>query len=209
MKFIAFPFVALFLSLPVAFPVIHSPLSPAASKARAMMRNVNMFHPSFSSPNDQQDDQDNDSEPLLLPKGARAPDFTVRDLKGHPVKLSSFKGKVVLIDFWATWCEPCQETLPDTNAVAREFKSKNVEGLAINVWDTPDAFQQWLPQHKQDSALKFVIDRNNNGRHVTDLYHVSGIPTQYVIDKRGRVSASFVAAEKEDLEHALKVALVH
>ncbi|HEX5324137.1 MAG TPA: TlpA disulfide reductase family protein [Capsulimonadaceae bacterium] len=174
--------------------------------APAAVRNVGLVKNLYSNSDNDQSGS-NGSDPPLLRRGVHAPDFTVRDPSGRPVKLSRFKGRVVLIDFWAMWCGPCQETLPDTNAVAREFKNKNVVALAINVWDTPEAFRDWLPQHRDDNALKFVIDRSRGGQYVTNLYHVSGIPSQYIIDKHGRVSASFVVGAKEDLEGALRAAL--
>lgn len=79
-------------------------------------------------------------KPLLKP-GVTAPDFTVSDRNGNPVKLSDFAGHVVVIDFWATWCEPCQESLPTTNSTAEKYRSRNVVFLGVNVWDTKDSFK--------------------------------------------------------------------
>lgn len=134
------------------------------------------------------------SRPPLLTAGTPAPDFTVQNKAGAPVKLSDYRGKVVVLDFWSTWCGPCQQSLPHTNSVAKKFAGKGVVVLAVNVWDTKEAFDGWLPQHPEYSALKFALDPAGRGPDsiATKLYHVSGIPTQYVIDKNGRIVKSFV-----------------
>ena len=134
------------------------------------------------------------ARPALLPAGAAAPDFTVQDKAGHPLSLASYKGKVVVLDFWATWCGPCQRSLPHTNAVAKQFAGKDVVVLAVNVWDTKTAFDGWLPKHPEYDAITFALDpTTQHGQDVaTRLYKVSGIPTQYVIGKDGKIQTSFV-----------------
>lgn len=148
-------------------------------------------------------------EPQLLTKGTPAPDFTVQDSAGKPVKLSDYKGKVVVLDFWATWCGPCQESLPHTNKVAESFKDENVVFLGVNVWDAKDKFDAWLPQHKQYDAIKFVIDTSPTGKDIAStLYNVTGIPTQYIIDPKGNVVQTFVGygGPSDDLSNAIKAA---
>ncbi len=151
------------------------------------------------------------SEPVLLAAGAQAPDFTVQDKAGSPVKLSDYKGKVVVLDFWATWCGPCQRSLPHTNEVAKQFADKGVVVLAVNVWDKKDAFDDWLPKHPEYDAVTFVLDpTQEHGKDVASLlYHVSGIPTQYVIGKDGKVFQSFVGygGPTSDLADALTKAI--
>ena len=148
--------------------------------------------------------------PKLLADGVQAPDFTANDKDGKPVKLSDYKGKVVVLDFWATWCGPCQMSLPHTTAVAKQYAAKGVTVLAVNVWDKPDAFQAWLPTHPQYSALHFAIDPEASQPKgiATGLYGVSGIPTQYIIGKDGRVVKSIVGYDEGStaLEDAIKAA---
>ncbi|HEX5323094.1 MAG TPA: TlpA disulfide reductase family protein, partial [Capsulimonadaceae bacterium] len=145
------------------------------------------------------------SQPLLA-DGATAPDFTANDRNGKPIHLSDYKGKVVVLDFWATWCGPCQMALPNTNNVAKKYP--NAIFLAVNVWDTKSAFDSWLPQHKDFSALKFLIDpTEQQGKDIAStLYHVDGIPTQFVIDPAGKVVKSFVGYDPDTsgLQHAIQ-----
>ncbi len=146
--------------------------------------------------------------PVLLANGTAAPDFTVQDKDGKPVKLSDYKGKTVVLDFWATWCGPCQEALPHTTEMAQKYAAKNVVVLAVNVWDSKSAFDGWLPQHPEYAPLHFAIDPNpDQSKSVaTALYGVSGIPTQYVIGPDGKIIKSIVGYEPGDtqLEDALK-----
>ena len=148
--------------------------------------------------------------PKLLADGTQAPDFTANDKDGHPVKLSDYLGKIVVLDFWATWCGPCQMSLPHTTKIAKQYAGKDVTVLAVNVWDKPEAFQAWLPKHAQYAALHFAIDpaQVQDKGIATGLYGVSGIPTQYIIGKDGRIVKSIVGYDKgsTDLEDALKAA---
>jgi thiol-disulfide isomerase/thioredoxin len=147
--------------------------------------------------------------PSLLAAGTAAPDFTVEDATGKPLKLSDFRGKVVVLDFWATWCGPCIASLPHTNTVARKFKDKDVVVVALNVMDEKKAFAAWLPKNRQYDALVFAIDPRGRGNNVAHtLYQVSGIPTQYVIDKDGRIVKGFVGygGPTDDLENAIAAA---
>jgi thiol-disulfide isomerase/thioredoxin len=136
-----------------------------------------------------------------LRKGATAPNFSVKDNQGRKVSLASYRGKVVVLDFWATWCGPCQQSLPSTNDVAAKYKKQGVVFLAVNVWDKKQAFAEWLPKHKQLKSLDFVIDPTEApGDVATKLYKVAGIPTQYVIDRKGRVVDSIEGYGGDDAE---------
>ena len=150
------------------------------------------------------------SPPKLLTEGTTAPDFTVQDKSGKPVKLSDYKGKTVILDFWATFCTPCMWTFPHTAALAKTYADKNVVVLAVNIWDTPVAFHAWMPKHPQYSAWTFAIDPNpNQDKNVgVTLYGIPSVPAVYVIGPDGKIVKGIVGYKPNDpqLADALKTA---
>lgn len=148
------------------------------------------------------------ARPPLLAAGTAAPNFSVNDKDGRPLKLSDFRGKAVVLDFWATWCGPCRESLPHTNDLAKKYGE--VVALAVNVFDGNKAFQAWLPKNQpQFDTLVFAIDPSSGGQDMlAKAYQVSAIPTLYVIDKGGKIVAGFVGYNDSspDLENAIKAA---
>jgi thiol-disulfide isomerase/thioredoxin len=148
----------------------------------------------------------------LLKVGAVAPDFVSNDPAGKKVNLSDFKGKVVVLDFWATWCGPCIASLPHTQEVAKQGKDQGVVVLAACTSDTRAAFDKWLKANQgKFPDIVFTSDPNERGsagyaeRASSKHYGVSGIPTQFVIGRDGKVVASIVGYSAGDsrLEAAL------
>jgi thiol-disulfide isomerase/thioredoxin len=186
----------------------------------AVLRNININPPftpaqfAYTPPTGTKERKDEAPAPEipLLKNGTKAPNFTVYTLDGKPIKLSNYLGKVVVLDFWATWCGPCMMAMPGTSKVAVALKNKNVVVLGINVWDEKEKFDAWVPKDgKEFPGVVFLRDpagRDTKNSIAKKLFNVSGIPTQYVIDAKGIIRASFVGAEDstEPLEDAIKKA---
>jgi thiol-disulfide isomerase/thioredoxin len=136
-----------------------------------------------------------------------ASDFTVHSPYGSPVHLSDYKGRVVVLDFWASWCGPCEAAAPHIDRVARRYRDKKVAVLAINVWDTPGAYTLWLAGHPQYNAVRYVRDNGEGSAVVTNMYGVGSIPTQVVIGKDGKVAGQTSGAGGSGLEDIIEGAL--
>ena len=141
------------------------------------------------------------SEPVLLAIGSPAPDFAALTPDGKTVHLSDYKGKTVVLDFWATWCGPCQRSMPHLEKVYQQVKDKNVAVLGVCVWDEKGAYDKWVTQNvgtKYNFPVAFDPAGRGKSNIAGGLYKVTGIPTQYVIDKDGKVAASTVGYEDGD-----------
>lgn len=119
--------------------------------------------------------------------GKGAPDFTLNDLDGKAVSLSSLKGKVVVLDFWATWCGPCVATLPTVSEVTSSFKDRGVVFYAVNLKENADQIRKF----QTDKVLSFPVLLDSKGT-VADLYLAKSIPESVVIDKSGNIQAVHV-----------------
>jgi thiol-disulfide isomerase/thioredoxin len=131
--------------------------------------------------------------------GAVAPDFVMKTLAGADVRLSDFKDKVVVLDFWATWCGPCLASFPHTQALAAKYKDQGVVVLASGTSDTAAKFRDWIPANQPKYPdLVFAWDPNERGSATYDerasskLYGVTGIPTQFVVGRDGRIAGVIV-----------------
>jgi peroxiredoxin len=118
---------------------------------------------------------------------AKAPDFSLPDTSGKTVSLSSFKGKYVLIDFWASWCGPCREENPNVVAAYNQFKNKNFTILGVSLDQNRDA---WIKAINDDGlAWNHVSDLKFWNSEAASLYNVTGIPYNFLVDPNGNIIA--------------------
>jgi thiol-disulfide isomerase/thioredoxin len=116
--------------------------------------------------------------------GMRAPDFTLAEVTtGELVSLSQFRGRPVLINFWATWCGPCRLEMPHLQAAYEQYKDKGFTVLAVDVEfdDGPQAVQEFI----DELGLTFPIVKDATGTVEVDKYNVIGYPTSVFIDRNG------------------------
>lgn len=142
---------------------------------------------------------------IVLKPGDVAPDFATKDLASKDVKLSQYKGKMVVLDFWATWCGPCMKSMPHTQEIAKEFKGQDIVVLAVCTSDSRVNFEKWVKANQEKYPdIQFTCDPNERGSAQYDeraskkLYGVRGIPTQFLIDKEGKLLGTIVGYDSED-----------
>ena len=132
--------------------------------------------------------------------GSVAPDFTLPDVDGNPVSLSSFRGKYVLVDFWAAWCPDCRKENPNIVAAWEKYKDKNFAVLGVSLDRNRD---QWLAAIEKD-GLKWtqVSDLKYWSSDAAVLYCIRWIPMSFLIDPEGKIVA--IGLEGEELHNKLE-----
>ena len=123
-----------------------------------------------------------------------APDFSLPDLSGATVTLSSFRGKVVLLDFWATWCEPCRDETPHFVDLQNRYAPQGLQIIGVSMDDSPEPVR--------DFAQKFQINYSvvMGNAKTGQLYGgILGLPVAYFIDRQGRIRSRHIGATKPEV----------
>jgi peroxiredoxin len=144
-----------------------------------------------------------------LPVGSEAPNFKAVTPDGRTVELSQYRGKTVILDLWATWCGPCQMSMPHVEEVFQSVQGQPVEVLALCVFDERKNFDEWLPENKKKYHFQFAFDPagDDNAKSIAaNLYHTNSIPATFVIDPNGKIAASIPGFRPGDsrIEDALR-----
>jgi cytochrome c biogenesis protein CcmG/thiol:disulfide interchange protein DsbE len=124
----------------------------------------------------------------------KAPDFALKTFDGKMVKLSDYKGKVVIIDFWATWCPPCRKGIPDLISIQNEYK-KDVVIIGISL-DSEKTIKD-VPGFVKSYQINYPIVYGNE-KVVTDYGGIQGIPTSFIVDKKGNIVDKHVGLVPKD-----------
>ena len=133
-----------------------------------------------------------------LEVGVTPPDLLGKTPDGDEIRISQFRGKVVVVTFWASWCGPCRRELPVLD-VLQKAAGERAKVIAVNVKDTP-ADYRIIRRQMKDAALTFTHDRNGA---ISDGYAVKSYPNLYVIDQAGTIAAVHVGFGESSLEEII------
>lgn len=125
--------------------------------------------------------------------GVKAPDFELKSLTGESVKLSDYEGKKVILNFWATWCPPCREEMPDMEKFSQVMED-DVVILAVNI-DPENDVQAFVKEY--GVTFTILLDSQSSKNPVNDQYQVLSIPTTYFIDSKGIIQDVYRTAMSE------------
>lgn len=114
-----------------------------------------------------------------------APDFTATLMTGETVSLSSFAGKTLILNFWATWCGPCRDEIPELNSFYEENKD-SVAFLSVEIQESRQEVEEFL--RSRPIRYPIVLD-SEQGKSISDLYQISVVPTTFIINSKGEIIA--------------------
>lgn len=123
--------------------------------------------------------------------GKEAPDFTIKDLSGRMVALSSFRGKPILLNFWATWCPYCREERPQLDFLHERYKDKGLVIIAVSIDRSVAKVKRYLEKIPADYVV--LIDEETE---VARTYGVFALPTSFLIDREGKIRHKFMGMRK-------------
>jgi peroxiredoxin len=175
----------------------------AAQLAYQQWKLHNAPDPKFALADGADGDADTGTDSVLV--GKPAPDFELQLLNGKKFQLAQNRGRVVVLDFWATWCGPCLTAMPLVDRIVREFDGAGVQLIAVNQQETAKQINSMLERHKLD--LTVALDRDGA---VSQKYRAEAIPQTVIIDRAGNVARVFVGIgpnSAETLREALRSVL--
>lgn len=134
-------------------------------------------------------------EPALTPVAGLPPAaaFELKDLEGDVHVLADYRGRVVVLNFWATWCPPCRREMPSMQRAYEELRDHGIEMLAVDVGEDEETVFQFTADYPVEFPLLFDMDSK-----VVQSYPVKGLPTTYIIDKQGRIAFQAIGGRDWD-----------
>lgn len=141
------------------------------------------------------------SHSLTLQAPKPAPALKLKDLEGKMHDLAQFKGRVVLINFWATWCPPCRREMPSMERLSQAFKGKPFVVLAVDVGEDADTIDAFTSQLDTTPTFPILLDTRS---HTMQAWKVAGLPTTFLVDKQGRIVSSAIGGREFDHPEIVK-----
>ena len=139
--------------------------------------------------------------------GSQAPDFEGKTSKGKEIKLSDYLGKVVLIDFWASWCMPCREEMPELVKFYNMHKDSSFEMIGVNIDNKAENMNHFINDLSVRPSFPIIMDTD---QHIPSLFDIEAMPTTIFIDKKGKIrfwhdgfNQSYVKEFREELNQLL------
>ncbi len=116
-----------------------------------------------------------------------APDFSLITLDGEEIRLSDMRGKVVMVDFWFSWCPPCRAEAPELVEAYKKYQGPDVEFVGVAIWDVIGQVESFVKRY----GVTYINGLDEKGKIAID-YGVTGIPEKYFVDKNGNIAKKFV-----------------
>ncbi len=135
-----------------------------------------------------------------LPERVPAPDFELKDLDGATHRLFDYRGKVVIVNFWATWCPPCREEMPSMQRAWEQLQDEGIVMLAVDVGEDEDRVFEFTASYPVEFPL--LLDEQSR---VIGSWPVAGLPTTFVVDTEGRLAYRAIGGRKWDAPALLKL----
>ncbi len=129
-----------------------------------------------------------------------APNFKLNDMDGNTHTLSDYKGKTIIVNFWATWCPPCREELPSMNRAWKKVQSQNIAMLAINVGEDEDSIFSFTG----DYPIDFTILLDTTGEEINQ-WPIKGLPSTFVVDPSGKIVYRAIGGREWDSDKLLNL----
>ncbi len=131
-----------------------------------------------------------------------ASEFELQNMDEENIKLSDYRGKVVLLNFWATWCPPCVREMPSMERLQQRVGEDDFKVIAVNQMENPDDVFAFTGQLEMDPTFDILFDRESK---VSQKYAVRGLPTTYLIDKKGNIRYRAVGGREFDHVEVIKI----
>ena len=127
-------------------------------------------------------------------------DFKLLDLNGNEVRLSDYQGKVIMLNFWATWCPPCRNEMPSMESLHKKMNGTNFVMIAVNIQEKSSVVKEFIQKNKY--TFPVILDENGEA---SDKYQIRAIPTTYIIDTKGKIAGVFSGSRDWDSKDVVKI----